>query len=177
MKKTTVLSIFGLLSLLFVGVFFMFLMSLRKIESQIFSLISVYGYIAILVIAFIVDVLIQPIGPELPLIVARTIGLGMVIATLATIVGSMLASFFSYKAGKTFHSEFSKNKKYIRYSNLYKKHGKYALLIAAIGPIPYVPFCWFSGTFDLPIRKFVYFGIIPRIIRIMFVSLLLILFL
>ena len=155
----------------------MFLISLRKIESQILSLISVYGYIAILVIAFIVDTLIQPIGPEMPLIAARIIGLGMVIATLVTIIGSISASFFSYKVGKTFHSEFSKKKKYIRYSNLYKKHGKYTLLIAALGPIPYVPFCWFSGAFALPIRKFVYFGIIPRIIRIMVVSYIITLFL
>jgi len=177
MKKTNILIISALLSLLFVGVFFVFLISLRKIESQIFALISVYGYFAILVTAFIVDVLVQPIGPEIPLIAARTMGLGMVVATLATIIGSISASFFSYKVGKTFYPKLSKNKKYIRYSNLYKKHGKYALLIAALGPVPYVPFCWFSGTFALPIKDFVLFGIIPRIIRIIFVSYILILFL
>lgn len=177
MKKSTLLYIMGLFSLLFIGIFLIFLTYLKKIESNIFALISFYGYIAIFIIAFIVDMLPQPIGPELPLVAARTIDLNIILVALLTIMGSTLATLINYKVGKTFHTMVFKNKKSNKYLRLYYRYGKYALLLSAIGPIPYVPFCWFTGAFGSPIKHLVYFGILPRSLRIIFVSYLLLSFL
>lgn len=176
MKKYNLLYIIGLLGLFIIGLFLIVLIFLKRIESEIFGLMSIYGYFAILIVAFIVDIIAQPMGPEVPLIAARIIGLSMILAALLTLVGSTLASFFSYKIGKMFYSGVCKEKKCTKYLKLYQKYGKYGLLISALGPVPYVPFCWFSGAFGLSIRNFLLFGIFPRIIRIIFVSIMLALF-
>lgn len=170
MKKLNLLYIIALYSLFIIGIFLIVLIYSKRIKSGIFSLISIYGYIGILIIAFIVDILFQPIGPEIPLIAARTIALNMIIVIFLTIIGSMLASFFNYKIGKILYPKVCGDKRYTKYIKLYQKHGKFSLLVAALGPIPYTPFCWFSGALGLSIKNFLYFGIFPRTLRIIFVS-------
>jgi membrane protein YqaA with SNARE-associated domain len=78
--------------------------------------------------------------------------------------------------GKLFYPIICKDEKGKGYLKSYHKYGRYGLLVSALGPIPYVPFCWFSGTFGLSIKNFLLFGIIPRILRILFVSYILVLF-
>ena len=68
MKKTHLIYIAGSFILLVLVIFLIFLKYLARIESNIFALISFYGYAAIFIVAFIVDILLQPLGPELPLI-------------------------------------------------------------------------------------------------------------
>jgi membrane protein YqaA with SNARE-associated domain len=67
----------GFFSLLISGIFVVALIFLQRIKSEVFSLISVYGYLAIFIIAFLVDILVQPLGPEVPLITAKTLKLGI----------------------------------------------------------------------------------------------------
>ncbi len=170
MKRLNLLYTIGLPSLFLLGIFLIVLIYLRRIELEIYSLVSVYGYFAILIIAFVVDILLQPIGPEVPLFAAKIIDLDTMITVLLVILGSTLATFFSYKMGKIFYPRVCKEKKCKKYLELYQKYGKYGLLIAALGPVPYVPFCWFTGAFGSPIKQLIYFGIIPRTLRIIFVS-------
>ena len=177
MKKTHLIYIAGSFILLVLVIFLIFLKYLARIESNIFALISFYGYAAIFIVAFIVDILLQPLGPELPLIASRAIELNIIFVALLTIIASTLASLFNYKVGKTFYPMVFKKKKGQKYLKIYKKYGKYALLLSALGPIPYVPFCWFTGAFGSPIKHIVYFGILPRTLRIIFISYLLFLFL
>lgn len=175
MKKFKLWHLIGLFSLLVLILFLIVLFFLNRIESELYNLIFVYGYLAIFSVSFVVDILAQPIGPELPLIAAKTIGLDMILTSLLIIIGSTLASFFSYKIGKIFYPRLCRDKKCEKYFSLYKRYGKYGLLVASLGPVPYVPFCWFSGAFGLPIKQFIYFGILPRAIRIISVSFILIL--
>ena len=53
-----------------------------------------------------------------------------------------------------------------KYKSLFKKYGKWAVFLAAIGPIPWVPFCWLAGSFKMKFKKFAFYGLIPRAIRI-----------
>lgn len=177
MRKNNKWYLIGFLSLAAIIIFLVILFFLNRIKSEIFGLISIYGYFAIFIVAFLVDILVQPLGPEVPLIAASTLRLNIIIAAFLIIIASTLASFFNYRVGKIFHSTASTGKKAKKYLKLYKKYGKYALLISAIGPVPYVPFCWFSGSFKLPIKKFIYWGILPRTLRIITVAYILFLFL
>ena len=56
-----------------------------------------------------------------------------------------------------------------KYRSLFKKYGKWGVFLAAIGPIPWVPFCWLAGSFKMKFRKFAIYGLIPRTIRILVV--------
>ncbi|MBW2981083.1 hypothetical protein KY360_06730 [Candidatus Woesearchaeota archaeon] len=158
-------------------VFFVVAISLNQIKSEILQLISVYGYIAVFITTLMVESLAQPIGPELSLLSGKIMGLNMVYSALITLVASVTASFINYRIGRMFHHRAKGHKAHPKYLKWYKKHGKYGLLVAALGPVPYVPFCWFSGAFGLSVREFVYFGILPRIGRLVVVSYLIHLFL
>ena len=94
----------------------------------------------------------------------------MIKVSMVTIIGTIIASILNYMIGRSFYDHVCRDGRCDRYVSLYHKHGRYGLMLAALGPIPYVPFCWFSGAFGMKPRRFLYFGIIPRIIRIAVVS-------
>lgn len=176
MKRFNLVRIIGFIAFFVVSIFLLSLIFLNQIKSEILHLISVYGYQAIFFVTFIVEILPQPIGPEIPLLSGRIMGLSSIYVAILTVIGSVLASFANYKLGKFLYPLVCKDKKFAKYLTWYKKYGKYGLLVSSLGPVPYVPFCWFSGTFALSIRKFLLFGIFPRILRIIFISYILVLF-
>jgi len=170
MKRFRVVRFVGAAAAFVVIVFFLVLIFLNQIKAEISSIISVYGYIAIFFVALIVDMLAQPIGPEVPLISGKVLGLNMFFVSIFTIIGSAAATFLNYKIGSLFYDRICEDERCKKYLDLYRKYGKYGLFIAAIGPVPYVPFCWFSGAFGMKMRRFVYYGLVPRILRIIVVS-------
>jgi len=170
MKKTKLIALLTVLGILVILIFTLVLIFAKTIESQILNLISIYGYFAIFITAFIIDIIAQPLGPEVAIGAAKLINLNMLFVAIIVSIATTLASIFNYKVGKLLYPFFHKKKKYKKYFNIYQKYGKYGLLIASLGPVPYVPFCWLSGSFTLPKKQFILFGIFPRIIRIIVVS-------
>ncbi len=171
MKRANPIQIVGFVGFFVVIVFLLGIVFLNQIKSEISNVVSLYGYPAIFFVALIVEALAQPIGPEVPLISGKVLGLNMVYVSLIVIIGSILATFVNYKIGGFFYDRICEDKRCEKYLELYRKYGKYGLFIAAIGPVPYVPFCWFSGAFGMKIDRFVYYGLVPRIIRIIVVGL------
>lgn len=176
MKKINPIRLLAFMGSFIVGIFFLAIIFLNQIKSEILTLISIYGYPAIFVVTFLVESLAQPMGPEIPLLTGRIIGLQMIYVSFIVIISSIAASLLNYRIGKLFYHKVCIDDSCDKYSNFYKKYGKYGLLIASLGPVPYVPFCWFSGAFGMTIKKFFYFGIFPRILRIIFVSYIVFLF-
>ena len=170
MKKFSLSRFIGFVGLFVILIFFLALIFFNQIKSEMLELISVYGYPAIFFITFLTETLVQPIGPEVSLITGRILSLDAVSVAVVVIISSTVASLVNYRIGHLFYPKISKDKTFKKYSAFYKKYGKYGLLISSLGPVPYVPFCWFSGAFELKIKRFFYFGIFPRILRIMFVS-------
>ncbi|MBU0629094.1 MAG: VTT domain-containing protein [Nanoarchaeota archaeon] len=170
MKRNDILKTIWLLLFFSVVIFFLVLLFLNTIESQILSFIKVYGYIALFIFAILIDILVQPIGPEAGLITANILGLNNWAIIIISIAGTSIASLISYRIGKLFYLRLCKDNRCSKYLTFYEKYGKFGLLVSAMTPIPYVPFCWFSGAFGLPIKEFIYFGILPRILRIIIVS-------
>jgi membrane protein YqaA with SNARE-associated domain len=154
--------------LFLVGIFF-----LKYLKSEIFLWMSTYGYGALFIIVLLVDMLPQPIGPEIAFINGRILELNVWAVMVLALVASTGASFLDYFIGKAFSpQENYQGKRWKKYSGYYHKYGVYALLVSAMGPVPYVPFCWLSGSFNLPLRKFLLFAIVPRAIRILGVAML-----
>lgn len=170
MKKFNPAKLMAFAGFFVVLVFLLAIIFLNQIKSEILQLISLYGYPAVFIITLIVETLAQPIGPEIPLLAGKILNLNIVYVSLITIIGTTLATLINYKVGNLFYEKVYKDKKCHKPLTLYKKYGQYGLLVAALGPIPYVPFCWFSGAFGMTVKKLFYFGIIPRILRIIIVS-------
>ncbi len=155
---------------LFVYVFF----NMDNIESKMQGYAAAYGCLTLFVAAFIADLLMQPIGPDVPIIVGLSVGLDSLSVVIVVILGSILASFVGYYLGVVWGSYgFRKlygEKRYHSLEKKYKKRGRLGLLISALTPVPYVPFCWIAGIFEMKRRVFLKFGIIPRILRIVGVA-------
>jgi membrane protein YqaA with SNARE-associated domain len=87
------------------------------------------------------------------------------------LIGSYLGSISSYFVGKSFLERDIKRlcKKRAKHCKMFRKYGKFALLIACLTPVPYVPFCWLAGASRMNFFDFVVYGLIPRAFRIFIV--------
>ena len=147
-----------------------------ELKSMIQVYISTYGLMGIILLTLILELLWQPIGPEVPITFGILFGLNPVGVFIFTLGGSYIASIINYYLGKRYLSKklmpsinINDRKKYM---DLFEKYGKWVVFLAAIGPIPWVPFCWLAGNFKMKFRKFAFYGLIPRLLRILVVVLL-----
>lgn len=132
--------------------------------------IGIYSYPAILIFSFLTDFIVQPIGPEVPGSLALILGLKFSYVFFLTLIGSYIGSSISYLIGRKILfsdiEKFYKKKSRKKYKKMFKKHGKFALFISSISPVPYVLFCWLAGAFKITTKEFILFGIFPRTLRI-----------
>ena len=172
MKKSKKLSL--IFSSIIILIFLLAFLELPTLKEKISLFILTYNYPAIFFISLILDLLFQPIGPDLAIIAGIISGLNPLLILISATTGSVLASLISYSIGKRYGLPGFKKiarKRYEKYHNLFNKYGYYGLFISSISPVPYVPFCWFSGIFKLKIKYFILMGIIPRIIRFTVIAL------
>ncbi len=150
--------------------------NLDLIKEEIGHLIISFGYPAVLVLAGLADALEQPIGPEVPGVLAILFGLNPFIVLSLAFLGSIVGSLTSLYVGRRFLTSRIANicsrEKHINLCKMFHKHGKWVLAVAAISPIPYVTTCWLSGAFRMSLKDFVLFGIFPRLIRLSFILML-----
>ena len=146
------------------------LFNLETVQHKAEAIVGGYGYIGMFVVAFLVDMLFQPLGPELPLTTGLLSGFNVFNVILAVATGSALASYVGYflgnKYGELGIKKLYGENIYNKWSEYYNKYGKIAVSIAALTPLPYVPFCWFSGILNMKQRNFLLYAILPRVVRI-----------
>ncbi|HLC99079.1 MAG TPA: VTT domain-containing protein [Candidatus Nanoarchaeia archaeon] len=160
------ISLVVIISAIFLFVIFQY----SQVESSIRHYITAYGFIAIFVIAFFLDAIEQPIGPELPLLAGIASGLDVIGVAVFTILGSSLASFLSYYLGRKYGDYgFRKiygDKLYYKWRERYLKRSELVLALAALTPVPFVLICWISGIFRMKFLYFVFFGTVVRAAKI-----------
>ncbi len=140
-----------------------------NIESGIFTFISSYSYFAIFIISFLLDLLMQPLGPDIVIVGGIFLKFNAMAVILYAVSGSVIASFIGYYIGRAY-GRFGFKRRYYRKQygiakRLYARYGKLGLSIAAITPLPYVPLCWIAGIFKMKKIDFILFGILPRTAR------------
>ena len=153
------------------GGFFAVLFNLDFLESSLRDGIAGWGILAVFILSLIVELLEQPIGPEVPAGFAVALGLSFPLVLLASSIGNFIGSLVSFYIGRNFLAyriqRVCSVKKHGNYCRFFSKHGRIALFVAAISPVPYVLFCWLSGAFYMKVRDFIIFGSIPRTFRIL----------
>ncbi len=163
--KFTGITIALLITLIFLFVLIFF----STFKTEILSIVRTYGYGAIFIVSFLLDLLFQPFAPDVPLIGGILSGLNIYIVLLCVIAGSWIASALGYLFGDVYGEVGIKKvygeKKYNRWKNKYSKYGRRILLAAALTPIPYTPFCWISGIFKLSISEFIIYALLARTLR------------
>jgi membrane protein YqaA with SNARE-associated domain len=150
-----------------------FVLKFSEFKGLFEGYVSTYGFLGIIALSFILEFFWQPFGPEGPIVFGILLGLNPFLVFAFTLTGSYLASILNYFIGLKYLSKeiiFSmfgeKRSKYERYFN---KYGKWAVLFAAVGPIPWIPFCWLAGSFKMGFKRFFMWGLLPRFFRILVV--------
>ncbi len=174
-KKDSIKYYFFTFIIIVIFIFIFGVFYLRSLEIKIEEFVGHYGYPLVLLFSFLSEATIQPIGPDLVIITGVISGLNHFLVFFIASLGSILASFLDFWLGKRYgkigFTRLFGKKKFEKYGKPYKKYGKYGLLISSLTPVPYVLFCWVSGIFNMKIRQFIYFGVIPRILRFLVVAL------
>jgi membrane protein YqaA with SNARE-associated domain len=140
------------------------------LESEISKFIEIYGIPGMFFLSFIVDSLVQPIGPDIILIFGVFSKINPLIVLISVLLGSYLSLFVTYHIGK--HIGGAGIEKIVG-SKTYKKiensphYGKWILFLGSISPIPYIPYL--AGMWKLSAKETISIVLIPRTIRFLIV--------
>jgi len=121
-------------------------------------------------IIFLIELMPQPIGPEIFVLSAFLQNIKIWVVLMFGFIAITITSIFNFNIGRFFYDKVCSDGRCDKQLNSFKKYDKYILLIASLGPVPYVPFCWISGSVNLPKKQFFLFGIMPRLIRLFLVT-------
>lgn len=147
------------------------LVQLIFFEETALTIIGDLGLIGIFFVSVFADMLVQPIGPEIPLIIGIMVPqINNYVAILTVIAGVILSFVASYYLGKKLGGpgiEAIIGKK--KYKKILKKEkvGKWVVFLGAITPVPYIPYL--AGMLNFSIKDSLLYVIIPRSVRIVIV--------
>jgi membrane protein YqaA with SNARE-associated domain len=138
------------------------------IELFIKFIVNGYGYLGIFSLSIILELLLQPIGPDVPLILGILAKLNPWMVITVVLAGAYIAIIISYFIGRKIGAP---GIEYIVGATSYKnisKHeqgGKLFLLVGALTPVPYIPY--FAGVWNLSFKDVMLYVAIPRTVRLM----------
>ena len=172
--KTRNILVFVFILVLIVIVFLEIWLNKDYLNNLIGKYVQRFGYLGIFVFSLLADLLEQPIGPEVSASLGVIFELNIFLILVFSVLGSWGGSLISYYIGKKyFHhrlKDIAGGKIKEKYYRLFENYGRPILALAAISPIPWVTFCWLAGGFKLKIRHFIFWGLIPRLLRISLIA-------
>jgi len=86
-------------------------------------------------------------------------------------LGSLLGFYIGKRKGYLLARELYGKEKVDKMKSILDSYGKWFVALSAISPLPYIPLIF--GSLNMEGRKFIYYGLIPRILGIIAVWLLL----
>ena len=157
-------------TLLFVAV----LVSFFFLDLRVYvnDLVLVYGLLGIASLSFLLDFLVQPVGPDIPLVTGILLGLPWPQVLLVTMAGSLCALIGTYIIGMYVGEPGIRRllgKR--RWEKLQSKHvyGKWALFLGSATPVPFVPYL--AGLYRLNFKDCMLYVVLPRFGRFLLVAL------
>ena len=108
-----------------------------------------------------IDPLLIPMGvlqPNLAIFFA-------IVASVFSVLGALVGYWIGKKFGSPALKMFVSQSKIDKSELMFKKYGMWAILVAAITPIPYKVFTILGGALNLPLKTFIWASIVGRGIR------------
>lgn len=140
------------------------------VKQIIGSFVLEYGFIGIFIVSILTDLLVQPIGPDVPLILGVVTRLNPWIVLLMVLLGSYIALVIAYYLGKTLGAagiERIIGKKSFASLKKYETGSKWFMFVSALTPIPYIPYL--AGLWRFSLVDTVMFVAVPRTLRFVIV--------
>ncbi len=155
-----------LLALILVVFFVIVLLNYKFFETVAQKEILLYGWIGLIIISFVLELLPQLFDPGYAIFIAMAVGMTLVSSTIFLIIGSVIGSALGYEIGKKYGIRFIyplfERKTLEKTINFWKKYGKYIVFVGALLPLPYFPLIF--GALGMKRKEFWIWGIIPRAI-------------
>jgi membrane protein YqaA with SNARE-associated domain len=136
------------------------------IQEFVGVVVSGYGLIGIFFLAIILELVVQPVGPDLALMLGVLAGLNGIAVLAVVLCGAYIALYVAYLIGKKIGLpgiERVVGKKTFGKIN-WASGGKWFMLISATTPVPYIPYL--VGVWDFNFRDTMKYVVIPRTIRL-----------
>ncbi len=137
--------------------------------------------IALLMLVAFSESIFFPIPPD-PLLIA--IGIAdpasaiwvAALTTVASVCGACVGHWLGRKIGRPLLNKFVSTSKIQKAESLFDKYGAWAILVAAVTPIPYKVFAILAGVMNLRMRPFIIASLIGRGARLMTIGALIYIF-
>ena len=136
------------------------------LQNEVTKWIGAGGLTALFIFCFILESAPVTIGPDAPLIGAIASGLnplGILIVLFVSTTSSAIISFLIAKKYSHYARGFIKAKNMQKYEEMWHKHHKWGMPLAAISPIPYIPAI--AGIFHMSSKYFIFVVTPIRIIK------------
>ena len=137
--------------------------------------------VVVLAIATFLESIFTPIPPDPLLIPMSVLNPNMAIfyglvATLSSVLGALVGHWLGSRFGRPVLSRFASNSKIDQAESLFDRYGGWAVLAAAVTPIPYKVFALLAGVLKYDRKKFFIVSLIGRGVRFIGLGVLLFLF-
>jgi len=165
--KTRTIEIIGtIIPLILIVLFAMSIAYRNELSSFIGGKAKISGYIFIIIISAILELIPQLIAPTWIMINAAILELPLFMTTVYIIIGSTLGATLGYVLGRKYGIEFAikmfGKKKISRAAKLFNSEGRWFVAIAALTPLPYLTIVF--GALGMSPKNITLFGLIPRAI-------------
>jgi len=158
--------------LFFSGIALTFILSIlfyHQIKSAFVYVVSTTGFAGLFVLTLIMDVIIQPISPDILVFGSTFGGASLLWATVVGGLASCLAGIIDYFIGRRLGEDGFKDwfgEKHLKSGKkLFSKYGILAVVIGSLSPIPYSAVCWSAGVYQMRALPFMLTIFIVRLPR------------
>lgn len=123
--------------------------------------------IAVMAIVAFTESIISPFPPDPVLIAASVFNPDMAlifagVVTAASVLGALAGHWLGKRFGRPLIDRFISAAKVKRVEELFQKYGAWAIVFAAVTPVPYKVFAVTAGAMDMPLRPFIIASVIGR---------------
>lgn len=123
--------------------------------------------IAVMAIVAFTESIISPFPPDPVLIAASVFNPDMALifagmVTAASVLGALAGHWLGKRFGRPLIDRFISAAKVKRVEELFQKYGAWAIVFAAVTPVPYKVFAVTAGAMDMPLRPFIIASVIGR---------------
>ena len=123
--------------------------------------------IAVMAIVAFTESIISPFPPDPVLIAASVFNPDMAlifagVVTAASVLGALAGHWLGKRFGRPLIDRFISDAKVKRVEDLFQKYGAWAIVFAAVTPVPYKVFAVTAGAMDMPLRPFIIASVIGR---------------
>ena len=155
-----------LISLIAIALLFYSLLNTNTIDDTLKEGIIAYGIPGVIISSALLDLIPQFISPFIILATIIVAGVNPLLAIFLVILGSTIGATIGFSLGKKYMFQvvycLVKPRTINKMTNLMNRYGKWAVSLAAISPLPYLPIL--IGALNFSKRNFLLYGLLPRAI-------------